>query len=116
MKIKSALISVSDKNNINSILKILAEKYNGGPVGIETISASLSEQKDVVEEVIEPYLIQENFVDRTQRGRILTSEGWNYLGLPIPKNSFVYEDSKNSNNWKMNFLDGEITLLQLQKY
>ena len=50
-------------------LKILAEKYNGGPVGIETISASLSEQKDVVEEVIEPYLIQENFVDRTQRGR-----------------------------------------------
>ena len=79
-------------------LKILAEKYNGGPVGIETISASLSEQKDVVEEVIEPYLIQENFVDRTQRGRILTSEGWNYLGLSIPKNSFVYEDSKSSNN------------------
>jgi Holliday junction DNA helicase RuvB len=79
-------------------LKIIAVKYNGGPVGIETISASLSEQKDVVEEVIEPYLIQENFVDRTQRGRILTSEGWNYLGLPIPKNSFVYEDSKNNNN------------------
>ena len=79
-------------------LKILAEKYNGGPVGIETISASLSEQKDVVEEVIEPYLIQENFVDRTQRGRILTLEGWNYLGLPIPKNSFVYEDIKSSNN------------------
>ena len=79
-------------------LKILAEKYNGGPVGIETISASLSEQKDVVEEVIEPYLIQENFVDRTQRGRILTSEGWNYLGLSVPKNSFVYEDSKSSNN------------------
>ena len=79
-------------------LKILAEKYNGGPVGVETISASLSEQKDVVEEVIEPYLIQENFVDRTQRGRILTSDGWNYLGLSIPKNSFVYEDSNNSNN------------------
>ena len=79
-------------------LKILAEKYNGGPVGVETISASLSEQKDVVEEVIEPYLIQENFVDRTQRGRVLTSEGWNYLGLPVPKNSFVYEDSNSSNN------------------
>ena len=79
-------------------LKILAEKYNGGPVGVETISASLSEQKDVVEEVIEPYLIQENFVDRTQRGRVLTYEGWNYLGLPVPKNSFVYEDSNSSNN------------------
>ena len=74
-------------------LKILAEKYNGGPVGIETISASLSEQKDVVEEVIEPYLIQENLVDRTQRGRILTTSGWDYLGLKIPKNSFVYEEN-----------------------
>ena len=47
-------------------LQILAEKYNGGPVGVETLSASLSEQKDVVEEVIEPYLIKLNLVDRTQ--------------------------------------------------
>ncbi len=58
-------------------LQILAEKYNGGPVGVETLSASLSEQKDVVEEVIEPYLIKLNLVDRTQRGRILTINGWN---------------------------------------
>ena len=76
-----------------SYLKILAEKYNGGPVGVETLSASLSEQRDVVEEVIEPYLIQENLVDRTQRGRILTTSGWDYLGLKVPKNSFVYEDN-----------------------
>tara|TARA_B100000886_G_scaffold289582_1_gene214746 strand:+ start:206 stop:1225 length:1020 start_codon:yes stop_codon:yes gene_type:complete len=78
-----------------SYLKILAEKYNGGPVGVETLSASLSEQRDVVEEVIEPYLIQENLVDRTQRGRILTTSGWDYLGLKVPKNSFVYEENNN---------------------
>ena len=74
-------------------LQILAEKYNGGPVGVETLSASLSEQKDVVEEVIEPYLIKLNLVDRTQRGRILTINGWNYLGLDIPKNSFVFDEN-----------------------
>ena len=78
-----------------SYLKILAEKYNGGPVGVETLSASLSEQRDVVEEVIEPYLIQENLVDRTQRGRILTISGWEYLDLQVPKNSFVYEENNN---------------------
>jgi len=78
-----------------SYLKILAEKYNGGPVGVETLSASLSEQRDVVEEVIEPYLIQENLVDRTQRGRILTTSGWEYLDLQVPKNSFVYEENNN---------------------
>ena len=78
-----------------SYLKILAVKYNGGPVGVETLSASLSEQRDVVEEVIEPYLIQENLVDRTQRGRILTTSGWEYLDLQIPKNSFVYEENNN---------------------
>ena len=76
-----------------SYLKILAEKYNGGPVGVETLSASLSEQRDVVEEVIEPYLIQENLVDRTQRGRILTISGWEYLDLQVPKNSFVFEEN-----------------------
>ena len=74
-------------------LQILAEKYNGGPVGVETLSASLSEQKDVVEEVIEPYLIKLNLVDRTQRSRILTINGWDYLGLDIPKNSFVFDEN-----------------------
>ena len=88
-----------DKKGLDGIdrsyLKILAEKYNGGPVGVETLSASLSEQRDVVEEVIEPYLIQENLVDRTQRGRILTISGWEYLGLQVPRNSFVYEENNN---------------------
>ena len=81
-------------------LQILAEKYNGGPVGVETLSASLSEQKDVVEEVIEPYLIKLNLVDRTQRGRILTNNGWNYLGLDIPKNSFVFDENNDKQSNK----------------
>lgn len=62
----------------------VAEFYGGGPVGAETIAASLSEQKDVIEEVIEPYLIQQGFVQRTPRGRLLTSQAYNYLGLSQP--------------------------------
>ena len=85
-----------DDNGLDAIdrsyLRILAEKYNGGPVGVETIAASLADQRDVVEEVIEPFLIQKSLVDRTPRGRVLTVLGWNYLALPIPQNSYVYQD------------------------
>ena len=87
-----------DENGLDAIdrnyLRILAEKYNGGPVGVETIAASLADQRDVVEEVIEPFLIQKNLVDRTPRGRILTVLGWDYLDLPIPPNSYVYQEQK----------------------
>ena len=87
-----------DENGLDAIdrnyLRILAEKYNGGPVGVETIAASLADQRDVVEEVIEPFLIQKNLVDRTPRGRVLTVLGWNYLDLPIPPNSYVYQEQK----------------------
>jgi len=87
-----------DENGLDAIdrnyLRILAEKYNGGPVGVETIAASLADQRDVVEEVIEPFLIQKNLVDRTPRGRVLTVLGWDYLDLPIPPNSYVYQERK----------------------
>ena len=87
-----------DENGLDAIdrsyLRILAEKYNGGPVGVETIAASLADQRDVVEEVIEPFLIQKNLVDRPPRGRVLTVLGWNYLDLPIPPNSYVYQEQK----------------------
>ena len=87
-----------DENGLDAIdrnyLQILAEKYIGGPVGVETIAASLADQRDVVEEVIEPFLIQKNLVDRTPRGRILTVLGWDYLDLPIPPNSYVYQEQK----------------------
>ena len=63
-------------------LTAIAKNYEGGPVGVETLAAFLSEQKDVLEEVIEPYLIQKGFLQRTPRGRLLTSLAYEYLGLP----------------------------------
>lgn len=60
-------------------LKFITENYDGGPVGIETISAGLSEQKDSIEETIEPYLIQIGFLQRTSRGRVLTSSALEHL-------------------------------------
>ena len=65
-------------------LACIAENYGGGPVGIETIAAALSEQRDALEEVIEPFLIQLGFVQRTPRGRCLTRHGFGHLGLALP--------------------------------
>jgi holliday junction DNA helicase RuvB len=65
-------------------LGCIAANYAGGPVGVETLAAALSEQRDVIEEVIEPYLIQEGLLQRTPRGRMLTAGGYRYLGLAEP--------------------------------
>jgi len=67
-------------------LRTIAEKYNGGPVGIETLAAILAEQRDVIEDVVEPYLLQQGLINRTPRGRMVSPEGYRYLGLNIPKN------------------------------
>ena len=64
-------------------LKCIAVFYNGGPVGIETLSAALSEQRDTLEDVIEPFLIQQGFLQRTPRGRMLTDLAYEYLHLPL---------------------------------
>ena len=66
-------------------LTCIAENYGGGPVGVETLSASLSEQRDMIEDVIEPYLIQQGLVQRTPRGRALSAKGFEYLGLKPTK-------------------------------
>lgn len=66
-------------------LKLIAENYGGGPVGIETMAAALSESRDALEEVIEPYLLQQGLVQRTPRGRMLAHKGWHHLGLDTPK-------------------------------
>jgi Holliday junction DNA helicase RuvB len=66
-------------------LKVIAENYQGGPVGVETMAAVLSEEKDVVEEVVEPYLIQQGFIQRTPRGRLLTLKAFSYLGMEAPQ-------------------------------
>ncbi|MEM6901991.1 MAG: Holliday junction branch migration DNA helicase RuvB [Pseudomonadota bacterium] len=65
-------------------LSCLAEKYGGGPVGAETLAAALADQRDVIEEVIEPYLLQQGLIQRTPRGRCLSASGYRYLGLPAP--------------------------------
>ncbi|HET7257519.1 MAG: Holliday junction branch migration DNA helicase RuvB [Xanthobacteraceae bacterium] len=62
----------------------IAENYGGGPVGIETIAAALSEPRDAIEEIIEPFLIQKGFIQRTPRGRLLTSQAFRHLGLAEP--------------------------------
>ena len=66
-------------------LHMIADIYKGGPVGVETLAAGLSEPRDTIEEVIEPYLIQLGLVARTARGRCLNGRGWTHLGLPVPE-------------------------------
>jgi Holliday junction DNA helicase RuvB len=65
-------------------LSTIAHSFGGGPVGIETIAAALSEPRDAIEEIIEPFLIQRGFVQRTPRGRVLTAHAFRHLGLPEP--------------------------------
>lgn len=67
-------------------LVCVAENYSGGPVGVETMAAALSEQRDTIEEVIEPYLIQQGFLMRTPRGRVLARRAYKHLGLGLPAN------------------------------
>ena len=66
-------------------LRCIGENYGGGPVGIETIAAALSEGKDAIEEVIEPYLLQQGFIGRTPRGRVLTLKAFRHLGMAAPQ-------------------------------
>ena len=66
-------------------LGLIAENYGGGPVGVETLSAALSESRDAIEEVIEPYLLQQGLIARTPRGRMLAAKGWRHLGLNAPR-------------------------------
>ncbi|MBM3539157.1 MAG: Holliday junction branch migration DNA helicase RuvB [Alphaproteobacteria bacterium] len=68
-------------------LRCLAENYGGGPVGVETLAAALAEQRDTIEEVIEPFLIQEGLILRTPRGRMLGDKGWRHIGLAPPAGS-----------------------------
>jgi Holliday junction DNA helicase RuvB len=65
-------------------LRLMAEAYGGGPVGVETLSAALSESRDALEEVIEPYLLQQGLIQRTPRGRMLARGAWAHLGLDPP--------------------------------
>jgi Holliday junction DNA helicase RuvB len=74
-------------------LLTLIEKFSGGPVGLDTMSAALSEEKGTVEDVIEPYLIQQGYIMRTARGRIATLLAYNHFKLKIPEESKFSEQT-----------------------
>ena len=68
-----------------SLLTLIVDKFNGGPVGVETIAAALGEDRDTIEDVYEPYLLQEGFLARTKRGREVTALGYEHLGVEPPQ-------------------------------
>jgi len=70
------------------LLSIIIEKFGGGPVGVDTLSAALREDKETIEDVYEPYLLQEGFLERTPRGRFATKHAYQHLGISIPKGLF----------------------------
>ncbi|RST88204.1 Holliday junction branch migration DNA helicase RuvB [Aquibium carbonis] len=72
-------------------LSMILQNFGGGPVGIETIAAGLSEPRDAIEDIIEPYLIQQGFIQRTPRGRVLTANAWKHMGLEPPRNMAVVQ-------------------------
>jgi Holliday junction DNA helicase RuvB len=80
LEVDAAGLDAMDRRYLSNI----AENYGVGPVGIETIAAALSEPRDAIEEIIEPFLIQKGFIQRTPRGRLLTSHAFRHLGLAEP--------------------------------
>ena len=81
LEVDSAGLDQLDRRYLNQI----ALKFGGGPVGIETIAAALSEPRDAIEEIVEPYLIQQGYIQRTPRGRMLTPLAFQHLGLAVPQ-------------------------------
>jgi Holliday junction DNA helicase RuvB len=66
------------------LLETVATKFGGGPVGLSTLSVAIGEEEDTIEDVLEPYLLQQGLLKRTPRGRVLTPNAFEHLGLPIP--------------------------------
>jgi holliday junction DNA helicase RuvB len=80
LEVDSEGLDQLDHRYLNCIIK----NYDGGPVGIETISAALSEPRDALEEIVEPYLLQQGFIGRTPRGRVVTARAYKHLGMKSP--------------------------------
>jgi Holliday junction DNA helicase RuvB len=73
------------------LLRTIIDKFSGGPVGVNSIAAAINEEKDAIEDIYEPFLIQAGFLDRTPRGRVATARAYQYFGLAVP--------GRNSNRW-----------------
>ena len=80
LEVDAAGLDAMDRRYLTTI----AENYGGGPVGVETLAAALSEPRDAIEEIIEPFLIQKGFLQRTPRGRLITAHAFKHLGLAEP--------------------------------
>jgi Holliday junction DNA helicase RuvB len=80
LEVDAAGLDAMDRRYLTTI----ADNYGGGPVGVDTLAAALSEPRDAIEDIIEPFLIQRGFIQRTPRGRLLTSAAFKHLGLPEP--------------------------------
>lgn len=74
------------------LLKTMIDNFGGGPVGLDSIAAAISEERGTIEDVLEPYLIQQGFIMRTPRGRVVTQNAYIHLGLDVPKPSGVTDD------------------------
>lgn len=90
---KESLLSLDvDEKGLDDIdrklLSTIIEKFNGGPVGVDTLSAAMREDKETIEDVYEPYLLQEGFLERTPRGRLATKNAYQHLGITIPQGLF----------------------------
>jgi Holliday junction DNA helicase RuvB len=81
LEVDAAGLDAMDRRYLTTI----ASNYGGGPVGVDTLAAALSEPRDAIEDIIEPFLIQRGFIQRTPRGRLLTSAAFKHLGLPEPQ-------------------------------
>jgi Holliday junction DNA helicase RuvB len=69
------------------LLMTIIERFDGGPVGADSLAAALSEERGTIEDVLEPYLIQQGFIQRTPRGRIATLFAYRHFGLPVPRSA-----------------------------
>jgi len=81
LEVDSSGLDAMDRRYLSTI----ALSYGGGPVGVDTMAAALSEPRDAIEDIIEPFLIQKGFIQRTPRGRLLTSHAFKHLGLSEPQ-------------------------------
>jgi Holliday junction DNA helicase RuvB len=67
------------------LLRTIIDKFGGGPVGVNSLAAAIHEEKDAIEDIYEPFLIQAGFLDRTPRGRVATASAYEYFGLKTPR-------------------------------
>jgi len=81
LEVDAAGLDRSDR----SLLDTIASKFGGGPVGLSTLAIAIGEEQDTIEDVLEPYLLQQGLLKRTPRGRVLTQRAYDHLGMPAPE-------------------------------